>query len=101
MVNAPRMNFSPLPVGKYGKWTNKSTLRRHQENEEKSGLVAGRVRALGALLSLQSKKNLAAEKGQETQFLSNQEKPKSIEDFVERETAVARSRVQDTETAIM
>jgi Uri superfamily endonuclease len=33
---------------------------------------------------------LAAEKRQERHFLSNQEKEKWIEDFVERETAVAR-----------
>ena len=101
MVNAPKMNFSPLPAGKYGKSTKKSTRRRHQANEGKSGLVAERVRALGALRSLRSKKKLAAEKRQETHFLSNEEREKWIEDFVERETAVARKRVQDAETAIM
>ena len=63
--------------------------------------MAERVRALGALRSLRSKKKLAAEKRQETHFLSNDEKEKWIEDFVERETTVARKRVQDTETAIM
>jgi len=63
--------------------------------------VAERVRALGALGSLRSKKKLAAEKRQETHFLSNEEKEKWIEDFVERETAVARKRVQDAVTALM
>jgi len=101
MVNAPKKNFSPLPAGKYGKSTKKSTRRRHQANEGKSGLVAERIRALGALRSLRSKKKLAAEKRQETHFLSNEEREKWIEDFVERETAVARKRVQDAETAIM
>ena len=101
MVNAPKKTFSPLPAGKYGKSTKKSTRRRHQANEGKSGLVAERVRALGALRSLRSKKKLAAEKRQETHFLSNEEREKWIEDFVERETAVARKRVQDAETAIM
>jgi len=101
MVNAPKKNFSPLPAGKYGKSTKKSTRRRHQANEGKSGLVAERVRALRALHSLRSKKKLAAEKRQETHFLSNEEREKWIEDFVERETAVARKRVQDAETAII
>jgi hypothetical protein len=52
--------------------------------------VAERDRALGALLSLRSKKKLAAEKRQETHFLSTEVKEKWIENFVERETAVAR-----------
>jgi len=63
--------------------------------------MAERVRALGALRSLRSKKKLAAEKRQETHCLSHEEKQKWIEDFVERETAVARKRVQDAETALM
>jgi hypothetical protein len=53
--------------------------------------VAERVRALGALRSLRPKKKLAAEKRQETHFLSNEETEKWIEDFVERETAVAKT----------
>jgi len=101
MVNAPKQSFSPLPAGKYGKSAKHSTRRHHQADEGKSGLVAERVRALGALRSLRSKKKLAAEKRQETHFLSNEEKEKWIEDFVERETAVARKRVQDAETALM
>jgi hypothetical protein len=32
IVNAPNKNFSPLPVGKYGKSTKCSTQRRHQAN---------------------------------------------------------------------
>jgi len=100
MVNAPKKNVSPLPAGKYGKSTQQSTRRRHQANEGKSGLVAERVQALGALHSLRSKKKLVAEKRQEMQFLCNEEKEKWIEDFVERETAMARKRVQEAETAI-
>jgi len=46
------------------------------------------------------KKKLGAEKRQETHFLSNEEKEKLIEDYVERETAGARKRVEDTEAAI-
>jgi hypothetical protein len=90
MVNAPKKNFSPLPAGKYGKLTKKATRRRHQANQGKSGLEAERVRALGALRSLRSKKKHAAEKRQETHFLSDEEKEKWIEDFVETETAGAR-----------
>jgi len=100
MVNAPKKNLSPLPAGKYGKSTKQSTQRRHQANEGKSGLEAERVRALRALRSLRSKKKLAAEKNRETHFLSNEEKEQWIEDYVERETAVARKRVEDAETAI-
>ena len=63
-------------------------------------MEADRVRALGALHSLRSKKQLAAEKKRETHVLSNEEKEQWIEDYVERETAVARKRVEDAETAI-
>jgi len=59
------------------------------------------VRALGALHSLRSKKKLAVEKIQEMHLLSNEEKEKWIEDFVERETTVARKPDQDTERATM
>jgi len=101
MINPPKKNFSPLLAGKDGKSTKHSTHRRHQANDGKSGLVAERDRALGALRSLRSKKKLAAEKRQEMHFLSNEVKEKWIEDFVERETAVPRKRVQDAETALM
>ena len=69
-------------------------------DEGKSGLAAERVRALGALHSLRSKKKLAAEKRRETHFLSNEEKEQWIENYVERETAVATKRVQDAEAAV-
>jgi len=72
MVNAPNDNVSPVPAGKYGKLTKRSTQRRHQANEGKSGLEAERVRAVGALGSLQSKQKLAAEKQRETHFISNE-----------------------------
>jgi len=62
MVNAPKKNFSPLPAGRYGKSKKLSTQQRQQANEGSSGLVAERIRALGALRSLRSKKKLAAEK---------------------------------------
>jgi len=51
--------------------------------------------------SLRSKKKLSAEKRQKTYFLSNEEKEKWIEDYMERESAVARKRIQDAETEIM
>jgi len=100
MVDAPKKNISPLPAGRYGKLKKLSTQRRHQANEGKSGLVAERIPALGALRSLRSKKKLAAEKGRETHFLSNEETEKWIEDYVERETAGARKRVEDAEAAV-
>jgi len=100
MVNAPEKNFSPLAAGRYRKSTKRSTQRRHHANEGKSVLQAERVRALGALQSLRSKENLAAEKRRETHFLSNEEHEKWIEDYVERETAGARKRVEDAEAAV-
>jgi len=42
-----------------------------------------------------------ADKRQETHFSSNEEKEKWIEDYVERETAVAKMPVRDAETTIM
>jgi len=78
-----------------------STHQRHHANEGKSSLEAERVRALGAFRSLRSKTKLSAWKRQETHCLSNDEKEKWIKDSLERETAVARKRVQDAETAIM
>jgi len=50
--------------------------------------------------SLSSKKRIAAEKRRRTHFSSNDEKEKWIEDFVERETAGARKRVDDAEAAV-
>jgi hypothetical protein len=41
-----------------------------------------------------------AEKRRETHFLSSEEKEKRIEDYVERETAGARKRVEDAEAAV-
>jgi len=96
-----KWNISSLPAGKYGKSTKLSTRRCRQTNEGKSGLEAERVHALGALHSLQSKKILSADKRRETHFFSNEEKETWIEDYVERETAVARKWVQVAETAIM
>jgi len=66
-----------------------------------SGLDAERVRALGALRSIRSKKNLSADRWWETQVLNNEEIAKWIEDYVDWETAVARKRVHDAETAIL
>src|SRR5260221_154746 len=62
IVNAVKKNFTPLPAGRYGKYTKRLTQRRHQANEGTSGVEAERLRALGALRSLRSKKKLAAEK---------------------------------------
>jgi hypothetical protein len=44
---------------------------------------------------------LVAEQRRETHFLSNQEGEKSIEHYMERETAVAKNVVQDAETVMM
>jgi hypothetical protein len=52
------------------------------------------------LRSSRSKKKLAAEKRRKTHFLSNEAKEKWIEDYLERETAGARKRVEDAEAAV-
>jgi hypothetical protein len=100
MVNPPKMHCSPLPAGKHGKSTKRSTQLHDNAKEGKSGFQAERVRALGALCSLRSKKKLAAEKQCEMHFLSNEEKEKWIVDYVETETAGARKRVEDAEAAV-
>jgi len=100
MVDAPKMNFTPLLAGKYGRLKVRSTQRRDPAKEGNSGFEAERVRALGALRSLRSKKMLAAEKGRETHFFSYKELEKCIEDYVERKTAGAIKRVEDAEAAI-
>jgi len=100
MVNTPKKILWPDPAGKYGKSTKQSTLQCHQANEGTRGLEAKRVRALEALRTLWSNKKLAAEKRWEMQFLSNQEKEKWIEDYVERENACAKMRVEDAEATI-
>jgi len=41
-----------------------------------------------------------AEKRREIHFLSNKEKEQWIEDYFEREPAVARKRVEDAESAV-
>jgi len=55
MINALKKNFSPLPAGKHSKST-KQSRRRQEANEGKSSLEAERVRALGVMRSLRSKK---------------------------------------------
>ena len=95
MVNALKKNLLPLLASKYGQLTKKSTRRHHQVNEGKSGLEAERAQALGALRRLRSKKKLSEEKRQEMHFPSTEEKEKWINDYVDRETAVTRKRVQD------
>jgi len=52
MVNTPKKNFSPLPVGKYSKSTQKATLQHHRVNQGKSSFEAEHIHALGALRSL-------------------------------------------------
>jgi len=78
----------------------RSTRWHHQVNEGKSGLDVEMVRALGALPSLRSKKMLVVEKRRETHGLNNQVKQNWMEDYVNRETTVARHRVEDADTAI-
>jgi len=101
MVNTSKKNFSQLPANKYDKSTKHSTRQRHQANKDKSGLQAERVWALGALRSWRSKKKLTVAKWQEMHFLGNEEREKSIEDYVERKTAVATQWVWDPVTATM
>jgi len=101
MVNAPKKNLSQLLSGKYGKSTKKSTRRHHQANKCKSALEAEKIWAWGALGSLRSKNKFLAEKWRETHVLCKEEKQKCIEQLLDSDSAEARERVQDAETAIM
>jgi hypothetical protein len=64
-------------------------------------LEAERVRVLSALRSIRFKKKVSTGKRQKTYILTSKVKLKWINDYVARETAVARKAVQDEETAIM
>jgi len=100
MDNAPEKNFSQLLVGKFGKSTKQFTHQCHYAKEGKYGLEAEHVHALRALRGIRSKIQLVAERWWEIHFLSNEEKEKWIEDYVERETAGARKRAEDTQAAV-
>ena len=63
-------------------------------------MEAERIRAFEALHSLRSKKKLVAGNRRGTRFTGNEQMEKCIENYVERETAVPRKRVEDAETAI-
>jgi len=98
-VNTPKKNCSPPLAGRYRKSTKRSTQLRQLANEGKSGLESERVRTLGALRGLGFKQKLAAEKRWDMHFSTNEEKYKWIEDYVKRETARARRRVEDAGAA--
>jgi hypothetical protein len=101
MVGAAKGNSSPILVSKYRKLTKQSTRQHLQVDEGKSGFAADRVWPLGALHSINFQMQLATGKRWETNWLSNQEKEKWIENFADRETGVARNWVQHAETGIM
>jgi hypothetical protein len=69
-------------------------------NQCKCSLEAHTVWILRALCSLQFSKMIVAKARREMIFLSNQEKEKWIQHYVQRKTAMARKGVKDTETAI-
>jgi hypothetical protein len=100
IVNALKTNLSPHPTGKYGGSTEHSAQGSQQANRGNGAFEADRLRTLGALHSVQSKKKLSAENRRETYFVSNEEREKWIEDYVKQETTVGRKRVQDAETAM-
>jgi len=101
MVNAQKTNLLPQPVGISSKLTNLSTRRHHLVNENKSCFNAEWVWTLGALRSIKFSTMLTAVKWWQMHVLSNKEKEKWIEGYVDRDPAVERQRVQDTETGTM
>jgi len=68
-------------------------------NESKSSLQIEGFQALGVLCSLRSKTKLAVASQRETDLESNKENDPWSSDYVDRETAAVRKRVEDTETA--
>jgi len=51
-------------------------------------------------VQLEIQKKLAVKQQRETNFLSNQEKEKWIDDVIDREPAGARKRVEDTKVVV-
>jgi hypothetical protein len=94
-----KKNLKPLPAGKQGKSRKAATLRRHRANEGKSAHEAERVRAMSALRTLKSKKKKAAE-AMKLKGMSEDARRKWIDDYVERETEVARRRVEAADAAV-
>jgi len=101
MVNVPKKNLSPHLGGKYDKWTLQSTESCSQANDGKSSLEAETVWALRALRCIQSETNRAADNLRETHNLSNEEKAKWIEDYVNRGSVITRITGEDAETTMM
>ena len=99
IVNIPNKNHSPHPPDTYGKSTLWSTRWHHQANIGESSLEAEMVRAFVALPNLRSKQKIVAAKWRLTHFLSNEDQAQWIKEYVDSETAVARKRVEDVETA--
>jgi len=91
----------PLPAGQSCKCIKWSIRWHHQAIEGKRCLEAEKGRTLGALRSLQSQHKLAVEKRRIENFLRNEVIEKLIEDYLERDTAVATKWVEDTERPIM
>jgi len=89
------MDNLALLEGKYCIATKWSTWWCHQVNEANRGLDTGTVQDTGALRSFRSKKNLVREKLHAVYFISNEEKAKYSNDFIDRETVVARKPVED------
>jgi len=87
MAHGAKTNLSPLPVGESGKWTKWSRRRHHVAIKWKHSVAVDKVRAFGALRSLQSKKKFLAEKWWQTHIVSNKEQEKWIEDYVNWYTA--------------
>ena len=89
MRNAPNQNFTPLQARKYGKIRKRPTPWHHRADEGKSSIHIERVQALGAFRRLRWKPDILAERRRKTNFWNNDEDEEWIEDFVDRETAVA------------
>ena len=58
MVNVPKKNPSPLPAGKYGKSTQRSTQRCHQANQGKTGLKQTSSEPFERCVACDSKRSL-------------------------------------------
>ena len=63
-------------------------------------MVAERIRALGALRSVKSKKTLAAQKQRETHILSNEVKLKWIEQTVEADRDLSDKYTMSTKLGV-
>jgi len=99
MANAPKKNFSPLPVGKYGNSTSGSPNDIVMWMMAKAAWRQKESKRMGHCAACDPQRSLGP-RNYDTHFFCNEENETWIDDSVERGTAGARMRVEDAEEAV-